>query len=93
MYFIYRLSGWFTRDASGEKLFLGSSFVDANVGYDIIELHHIVRTGSCEIGCFFLLDHDKRRICILQKKMQHIQIFFPSLLIRSRAYVSGNSFI
>ena len=77
---MYFITVWFTRDVREEKLFLGSSFMDANIGYDVIKLRYIVRTCSCEMGCFFLLEHDK-------------QIFSSPLLIHSRAHVSRGSFI
>ena len=75
-YFIYTLNGWLMCVDNEVKLFRSSSFAGANIGYDVIRLHHFVQTGSCEI-VFFLPDRGKWCICILQKKMQFIQIFFP----------------
>ena len=92
-YFIDALSGWLMRVDNEEKLFRSPSFAGANISCDVIRLRHFVQTGSCEI-IFFLPDRGKRRICILQKKMQFIQIFFPpSLLICGQAYVNDDSFI
>ena len=84
MYFIYALSGWLTCASNEEKLFRSSSFAGANISCDVIRLRHFAQTGSCEI-VLFLPDRSKWHICILQKKIQFIQIFFsPSFLIRYR---------